>query len=255
MRKNINIIFTVILLVFSFYYTHVVSNYIKSKDPIMNKIKENKKKFESKEIDAIINNNTIIPGKKGIKVNINASYKKMKRVKKYTESLYVFSYTNPKISINNKYDKLIINGNKSTNNISILLKINDINLLIKLKDNTSLNFILDNTFINDNVNYLKQINNNIIVLESDYLVNLDIIDYCYSTNSFKQYCSYYNKYTIKPTFITNNYYYNTYKLISNGIILSYNIINESNINDLNIILSYLKTLKYNIVSIDELIKE
>ncbi|MBQ8891887.1 MAG: hypothetical protein IJ068_03375 [Bacilli bacterium] len=220
----------------------------------MQKIINNKDKFEIQAIDAIIDNDTIIPGKSAKKVNIEASYKKMKRVNKYTESLYVFDYKLPDISLKNNYDKLIISGNPINKNISILVKLNDLEILKKLKDNKSLNFILNESFINENYYDLKNISNNIVILENTNLINLDIIDYCYSL-SFNSYCTIYNKYTIKPNFITNNYFYNTYKYIENGSILAYNIINESNINDLSNIITYIKTLNYHIVSLDELIKE
>ena len=255
MKKYFNIILTIILFIFSFYYTNIVSNYIKEKDPIMTKIKNNKNKFETKPIDAIIKDNTIIPGKSGKSININESYKKMKRINKYIESLYVFKYQKPKISLNKQYDKLIINGNLNTKNISIILKVNNLDILKKLKDDKSLNFILEINFIENNLEYLTTISNNIIVLETNNIINLDIIDYCYSNITFNKYCSNYNKYTIKPNFITSNYYYNTYKLINNGSILAYNIVNENNIKEIKTIISYIKTLNYNIVSIDELIKE
>ena len=254
MKKYLNIIFTLILLIFSFYYTHIVSNYIKEKDPIMKQIFINHSKFESQKIDAIIEDKTIIPGKSGKKVNINKSYKNMKRVNKYTESLYIYDQEKPIISINNQYDKLIISGNKSTKNISILINTNNIDIIKKLKDK-SLNFILDINFIDANLDYLTNIPNNILVLEQTNLTNLNLIDYCYSNNTFNSYCSSYYKYTIKPNFIINDCFYNTYKLLENGAIISYNINNDNDINNLNIIISYIKSLKYNLVSIDELITE
>ena len=254
MKKYLNIFLTLILVLFSFYYTDKVSKFIKKHDPIMIKILDNKDKLENNPINAIIINNTMIPGKMGIKVNINKSYKKMKKINKYIESLYIFDYIKPNISIKNQYDKVIINGNNYNHNISILLKINNIDILKKLKDN-SFNFILTNDFINNNKLYLSKISNNIVVIEQNNLNNLDIINYCYIENTFNSYCSKYNIYTIKPQFITNNNYYNTSKLIKNGSILAYNIINENNIKELNTIISYIKTLNYKIVSIDELIKE
>jgi len=254
MKKYLNIILTLSLLIFSFYYTHIVSNYIKGKDHVMQEILKNKTKFEEAPVDAYIEGNSIIPGKSGKTVDIDKSYKNMKRVNKYIESLYIYNYNKPNISLNGNFDKLIISGNKSSKNISILLKINDLDILKKLKNN-SLNFILDINFINDNLNYVKTISNNIIVLEQTNLNNLDLINYCYSENTFKAYCSSYFKYTVKGELITNDYFYNTYKILNNGVIIIYDIKTQNNINDLNIVISYIKSLKYNIVSLDELIKE
>ena len=177
----------------------------------------------------------------------------MKRLNKYIPSLLVFNYQKPSISIKNQYDKLIIKGNKINRNICILLKINDIEILKKLKDK-SFNFILDINFINDNIFYLNTISNNIVVLEKNNISN-NRINYCYSDTFFYSYCKDYKIYTIKPTFITNNYFYNTYNILENGKIIAYNILNENNLKDIEIVISYIKNLNYNIVSIDDLIKE
>ena len=254
MKKYLNILFTSILFIFSFYYTNIISNYIKNHDPIMIKIKANKNILEIKSINAIINNNTIIPGKKGKIIDINKTYTKMKKINKYTESLIVYKEILPDISLKNNFDNLVINGNLNTKNISILIKINNLEILKKLKDD-SLNFILTIDFINDNYEYLKILNNNIIVLENNNLTNLNIIDYCYSLETFLNYCKKYHKYTLKFEIITNNYFYNTNLLIQNGKMLAYNIINDQDILELNNIISYLKTLNYKVVSIDTLLKE
>ena len=247
------IILTLLILVFSFYYTNKVSEYIKSKDPIMIKIKKEKENYENKEINAIIENDTIIPGKKGRIVNINKSYQKMKKLKSYSDSLYVYKFTDPKISIKNKYDKLIIKGNSYNKNISLILKIKDIDLLYKIIKYPELNIILDNYFINNYYNDLLNIKNNIIVLENNEI--LDIIDYCYSVDNFKKLCSINNIYTISPTFIDNDIYYNSYQILENGKIFAYNVINEKDLEKVLLLLSGFKNLGYNIVSIDELIEE
>ena len=253
MKKIFNIIFTILLFIFSFYYTNIVSNFIKNKDPIMIELKNNINNLERDPSNAVIQDNTIIPGLKGKKIDINKSYNKLKKVNKYLESLIVYKEIDPSISLKNHFDKVIISGNKNNKNISILLKINDLELLKKLKDD-SLNLILDINFINNNLNYLNNINNNIVVLEQTYLNN-SLIDYCYIENIFNSYCSNYQVYTIKPIFITYDYFYNTYKIIENGSIISYNILNEKDYYELYNIISYIKTLGYNIVSLDKLIEE
>ena len=52
-----------------------------------------------------------------------------------------------------------------------------------------------------------------------------------------------------------DYYYNSLKVVENGSILAYKIKNIKNIKDLNLIVSKLKNLNYNLVSLDTLIKE
>ncbi len=253
MKKIANYLFTIILFIFSFYYTNIVSNYIKEKDPIMLALKKSQKTFETDPINAIIDNNTIIPGRNGKIIDLDKSYRKMKKINKFLESLIVFKETPPDISLKNNYDKVIINGNKTSKSISILLKVNDLKILKKLKDN-SLNFILDINFIESNQDYLKQISNNIIVLEQPNIANLSNIDYCYIENSFSSYCKNYQLYTIKPIFITHDYYYNTYQLLDNGKIFSY-LINEHNIDEIYKIYLAIKNLGYEVVSLDTLLKE
>lgn len=261
MKNIFNISLTILIIYFSFYYTNMVSNYIKDKDPIMIKINSNKYKYEKNSQNAIINNNTIIPGISKTSIDINNSYLKMKRIKKYEESLLVFKYTSPDISILNNKDKIIINGNKNLNNISILLKIDNINILTKItKDkylkNTNLNFIFTNNFIQKNYNYINTLNNNIVINQNDNLNNIELIDYCYTINlNETNKCLLYDKFIIFPTFISNNYYYNTYQLITNGNILAYSITNDKDITEIKLLINSIKNLGYQTVSLEELIKE
>ena len=246
-----NVLFSILLLVFSFYYTNKVSEYIKNKDPIMIKIKNEYHKYEIKEENAIIKDNYIIPGKNGKKVDINKSYLKMKKLNNYTDSLYVYKDIIPKISINNNYNKVIIKGNFNNKNISIIVKLEDLELINKIKKYPNINIIIKEELLN---NYkLINIKNNIIVLETNnYYKN---IDYCYIEDKYNKLCSINNIYTIYPTFIYHDIYYNTYINLENGKMFVYNITNEKNLEKVLLILSSIKNLGYKVVSIDELIKE
>ncbi len=248
MKNLFNIVLTCLLIYFSFYYTNLVLTYIKNKDPLMIEIKNNKDKYEIKAHDAIIKDNTIIPGIKGVKVNTTKSYLKMKKINTYLDTMLVFDYYPPNISISNNLDKIIISGNKDKNNISILIDINDLTLLKELlKNDNNYNLILTSTFIDTNYLYLKELKNNIVSLNYNKLVK-----YSYTNNFTKKNLE---LPTVKPYFITSNYYYNTLKVVENGSILAYKIKNIKNIKDLNLIVSKLKNLNYNLVSLDTLIKE
>lgn len=248
MKKIFNIILTCLLIYFSFYYTNLVLNYIKSKDPIMIKIQNNKNKYEIEPQNAIIKENTIIPGIKGKYVNVSKSYSKMKKINTYLDTMLVFDYITPSISINNNLDKIIISGNKSKKNISILIEINDINLLHELlEDDNNYNLILTDNFINLNYTFLKNLKNNIVSLKNNKLNK-----YLYTKNlNIKPL----GKTTIYPTFITSDYYFNTIKVLDNGSILAFKIQNEKNIKDLKILISGIKNLNYNLVSLDTLLEE
>ena len=252
MKRIINIIFTLFLLYASFYYTSLVSNYIKNKDPLMAKIKSIKEKYYQEPISAIIENNTIIPGLNGKEVDLDKSYQNMKKRNIFQESLLVFKTISPSISLKDNQDKLIIQGNSLKKNISLLIKINDLNLLKMIK-NSSINLILEPSFIEENKEYLNSINNNIITLETTNQEILKLIDYCYSLKEYQNYCS--NKYTIYPTIINYDYYYNTYKQIDNGKIFAYSLFNEQNLKEFMELAIGIKNLGYKLVSIDKLIEE
>ncbi len=250
MKKVFNITLTILLIYFSFYYTNKASNYIKSKDPIMIKINNNKDKYYKNPIDAIITNNTIIPGLSGQEININESYSKMKKINTYLDSMLVFDSIKPIISLKDNLDKLVISGNPHTNNVSIILKINDLNILKTILNNdNNYNFILSKSFINNNKNYLETIKNNILTEEK-----IDITNYCYTENIKKtNLCKDIPTIYLKP--ITYNYSYNTENILENGSILTYNIQTNSNITELNMVTSSIKNFGYNIVNLDTLLRE
>ena len=248
MKKIFNITFTILLVYFSFYYTNKVSNFIKDKDPIMFKIKSNLNKYYKEPINAIINDNTIIPGVSGLTINVNESYTKMKKVNTYLDNMLVFDSVKPTISLKDNLDKLVISGNKINNNVSILLKINDLDILKKL-NNQDYNYLLSEDFINNNIDYLKTINNNIISIND----NINLIDYCYTNNiKSKSVC---NKPTIYSNPITYNYTYNTINNLDNGSILTYQVINDNSIKEINKVVSTIKNSGFNIVNLDTLLIE
>ena len=180
MKKIFNFLFTIILLIFSFYYANIVRNFLKNKDPLMQEIKSNQDKYYKEPINAIITNKTIIPGISGTKLNINASYQKLKKIKKFDNSSLIIDKVKPSISLTNNIDKYIINGNLNKKNISIIISTNNLDI-VKYYKNTNINFIIDKYFLLDNLNYLNSITNNIIIYQGNLIKNKRI-NYCYETN-------------------------------------------------------------------------
>lgn len=252
MKKIFNFLFTIILLLFSFYYANIVRNFLKNKDPLMQEIKSNQSKYFKEPINALITNNTIIPGISGTKLNINASYQKLKKIKKFDNSSLIIDKVKPNISLTNNIDKYIINGNLNKKNISIIISTNNLDI-VKYYENTNINFIIDKYFLLDNLNYLNSITNNIIIYQGNLIKNKRI-NYCYETNiNNLNICSYYNLYTIIPNIITHDYYYNVYNTLENGKIFMFYL--NSNLDEFNILLKSINNLNYNLVSIDKLIEE
>ena len=200
---NKKIIITIILFIFSLLYLKNAVFFVRENDELMKTIKEKQNKYNIKPINAIITNNTMIPGKNGRKVNLEKSYNKMKAINSFQESLLVYDKVLPKKSINNIYNKIIISGNLNNNRISIINELDD--------------------------------------------------NYCYTENlNINKECIMNNKYTILIHRITNNYLTKVKELIRNGIVF---YIISNNENDLDLVKKYLKNNNYEIVTIEELIKE
>lgn len=211
----------------------------------------NKQGLYNKEpVNAVITNNTMIPGVNGRKINIDESYSKMKKLNKFNDSLLSYDEIMPIISFKDNYDKIIISGNKKKNNISIILNINEDELFYSLNkvliiNNTYASILTTKNYDLKNTNYINIVNTN-------YSHN---IDYCLTYElQIKNNCMINKKYTILGRNIHNYHFTNTKEIIDNGSILVYSF-NKSNYQDLNIIIKYIKNNNYNIVSIDELIKE
>ena len=149
MKKIIRIFFIISLVCFSFFYTDKVMNLLNSKDPLMVKLNDIKKDYEVLPVNAIIDNDTIVPGKKGLEVDIDKSYEEMKLGGIFREESLIYKDTLPSSSISNNKDKYIVKGN-SNNEVSLIViynpltkqnitNINNITIYLNHKDITNTN--------------------------------------------------------------------------------------------------------------------
>lgn len=281
LKKFFQLLGITVLICFSFFYTEKVGYVVREMDTLMEEIKTKSEEKNIAAIDALINGDTIIPGHVGKKVNIEASYQKMKRINEYNENMLVFEEVNPKISIKNNYDKYVISGFKNKKEVSIILIVNDntnISYLRQLsKDkNIYFNFFVDNIFFEKNNELLVELINeghNIGNLGengnysgSNYIWMDTILkkiikqknNYCYLENFNKEYlniCALNNNYTIIPSIILKNNPSSTLKKnITNGSIIS--IEANSNINnELAVMINYIQSKGYKIVSLNSLLDE
>ena len=120
MKKIIRIFFIISLVCFSFFYTDKVMNLLNSKDPLMVKLNDIKKDYEVLPVNAIIDNDTIVPGKKGLEVDIDKSYEEMKLGGIFRKESLIYKDTLPSSSISNNKDKYIVKGN-SNNEVSLIV--------------------------------------------------------------------------------------------------------------------------------------
>ena len=265
----------IVLLLFSFFYTNKSISIIRNQDPLMKEIIKNKSKFEIKSVNAIIKDNTIIPGIKGKEVDLEKTYTKMKQYGTYNEALTVFKETKPTISIEDNYDKLITSGNKENKNIALIFKVEKNTNLDKLLSilnyyNVQTTFFIDGLYIENN--NLNNLSNHQIELLS-YNNTIDEVTFSsalsylsYKTNKTPKYClednnniikicKKLNLHTVSPTLIIKK---DPYKEIKNNLKNSSIIlipINNYIYNNLSTSILYIKSKGYKFLTLSELLSE
>ena len=112
------------LIAFSFYFTDRVSLLVANKSKLMLEIKEVSAEYEEEPTDAVINreDNTIIPGKFGRKVNSEESYLNMHDFGSFNENFLIYDYIKPNQSLEDNKDKFITKGNPENRRVSIILE-------------------------------------------------------------------------------------------------------------------------------------
>lgn len=280
-KSYLTIVGICLLTIFSFYYTNKLIEFSKSKDPIMIEIMKNKDDYNKLSIDALINNNYIIPGSEGLEVDVDKSYTKMKKLGKYNDNLYVYDVVKPTISIKDNYNKFVINGNTTKKEVSLIFKVNDLKNIeninkILFNNNVSATFFIDGNIKDDDINILK-----ILDESNNYFGNLgynkkysiktikytnallDRIDddnhnYCYvekdDINVLKT-CSEVKMYTIKPMVVSNIFPFTYIKQnLENGKIFSLDT-NSYTLKQLDLIIKYVRQKGYDFVTLEEILNE
>ena len=281
MKKLGHVILVLLLGVFSFYYTDKVIDFFREKDPIMKTIKEEASLYEVDSVNAIIEDDNIIPGVSGKKVDYESSYQKMKKYGTYNESLTVFEEVEPIISVEDYYDKYISQGNGMRNDVSLVFVVDqndNLDSVVSILDetDTKATFFIDGLWVennNDKVVNLKNKNHEIEVLSYDgkydelyFSSSINLLNrlasinpkYCYAKYDQKEVlelCSKLKLHTIIPTVLTGNYpYSDVKKKLSKGAIISFDITSSTEI-ELPAIIQYIKQKGYTANTLDQLLSE
>lgn len=280
MKKFFSYVGVISLMLLSFFYTEKTVEVVKEYDDVMIRLKEYSSKEKNEAIDAKIDGNTIIPGIKGIQVNINSSYSKMKKYGVFNSSLVEYEYVNPQITLQDNMDKYIISGNPQKRMVSLVFLIDNdsnINSIIDILDKKNIkgNFFINNDWLNNNSKNLKSIidkghvignlSNNYNYLDSSFLWIDTVIkkigkqknNYCYFKEENLEelnMCALYGNYSIKPINIINYPYKEVREKLSSGSILAFKI-NPTLIEELPIIINYINSKGLIIGNLNELIAE
>ena len=279
MKKTFQIIGLISLTLFSFFITDKTVTVVSEMDEIMMEIKAKKDEYKSDSIDATVEDNKIIPGVNGKKVNINKSYKNMKTNGYFSEKLFVYDYTKPKISLSDNIDKYIIKGNPSKRMISLIFILkgdNDINSILTTLNNYKIKatFFIDYTWFENNTDKIKEIINyghilspymedynnsdfewmDIILKKVDNQKNIFCFNKDESIDNLNA-CASRGIYTIKPTIISENMPLVDIKnKIESGSLFILNV-NKELKRELSSIIIYIKSKGYELTNLEEHVLE
>ncbi len=233
------------LIVFSFYFTNQVRIYIQNKNPLVKEIIAKSDNYNIEAIDAVIKDNTIIPGLNGREINVTKSFNKMKEFGLFNDTFLVYKIKKPRISLRNNLDKIIIRGNSNKKQVSLLFEYSDLIINYLVTNEINANVIVHS--ITDTRKELENINN--VINKTEYKKTDNYLrknklenNLCLSDNSHN--CS--GKMIIRPTHILTNVNYAEIKnSISNGSIIVVKksvdisivkaLINQLNFNDIDVV--------------------
>jgi len=281
LKKTFQIIGFISLVCFSFFYTDKITNVIKENDDILRQINELKDQYKVEPIDATIINDEIIPGMSGSSIDVDKSYDKMKSIDKFNSNLLVYNFVKPNVSVSDFYDKYIISGNLKKQEVSLIFllqnneAIEEVYNILNKYDVKGNFFVSINWFENNNEsitelieeehvigNYLMEDNNlksninwmNAIVSK----INNQSKTYCYNSNKnndFLSICKLNKSYTIKPSIEAfDNPLIQMKASITNGSIVAFKI-SDKTINELPLIIEYINSRGFDIVTLSELMEE
>ena len=230
----------------------------------MMEISSIKDEYEVMPVNAIIEDNTIVPGLKGRKIDLDKSYDEMRVGGVFREDALVYKDIYPSNTLSNNKDKYIIKGNNNKNKVALLyvLNSNEFEALINL-DNITL-FISHNYLTINNINRLKNkeiytYGNNGIYTDKVLTIDNAIIErasknksiYCLAKEKNKdilEICNKKNMYVVLPNIIGN--YMEIKNNLSNGSIILLN-----NLNNIQVITKDINSKGYEIVALSELLEE
>lgn len=278
-KKIIQVLTVVSLMLFSFFYTNKSIELVRANDPLMKKIKATTEKYKVDAVDAKIIGNKIIPGKTGKEIDYQKSYTKMLQYGTYNEVLTTFKEVNPTISIDDYYDKYIIQGNSENKSIALVFKITSttnlediVNILNSKKIKAT--FFIDGLLLENNTSLFEKMTNHELELLSydnkydqiyfesaiNYLSSLTKISpkYCYAEYDQKEVlelCSTLKLHTIIPTIKTTKEPYREIKnSLHNSAIISLPL-SDITTKQLQSIIDYITQKGYSFETLSTLLSE
>ena len=257
MKRYLKYIFLTSIILVSFYITEKTATIKKNNDPIIQIINDYSKEYNTEPVNAIIEDDYIVPGMYGKRINEVKSLMRMKSDGIFNSMFLSFDEIKPDISIENNKDKIILKGNKKKGGVSFILENDESNIITYLTSNKiDADILIDTNSFNSNPIF-EQINNdfnNYHEVEKKLNKSKINTNICILNRSNKQICLRNKKYIVEPTYIFNSSNLVTLKnKINSGDII---LIKDSvSIDDLKYLIQVIKSKGLNIIKLSELINE
>lgn len=277
-KKPIKIFSILFLCVFSFYYTNKSIELIRKQDPIMKQIEETNKKYNEAAINAVIEDNTIIPGIVGKEIDYEESYNKMKQYGTYNEVLTTLKEVTPSISIDDYYDKYIISGNPKKKSVALVFQVENMSpkeiVDILNNNNETATFFIDGYYLENNYQEISTMTSfelELLSYNSDYdelsfssskeyleSITKKDLNYCYSEYDQEEIiklCQKLNMHTIIPTIqVKTSPFQEIKEKLTNSAIISIPI-SELTKKELDTTIKYIKSRGYSLETLEQLLNE
>lgn len=210
MKKYGKYILFSLLVLLSFYTTNKTANLVRNQDPILKEIRNFSLEKKEDFVNAVIQDDYIIPGMYGSVVDELKSLSKMKEQDIFNNLYLVSQPIKPDISLSDNLDKIIIKGNSKKQQVSFVI---DENSSKKIKDYLVKNSIKASLLITkDNFSkdsYFEQINNDFknykeldkTLKKNKINTNICVLD---NNNSNLKFCKSKKKYLVKPGMFLDN---------------------------------------------------
>ena len=280
-KRIFKIIGLLSFFLFGFFYTDKVLEVIREEDSLMIQLKDVKDRFEVDAVNAILDKDTIIPGKNGRSINLLKSYKNMKKSGIYQESEIIYDVKSPSVSLNDYKDKYVILGNQYSKSVGFIFILNEdseryFNSIsrIAIKNQVVINVFVDYEYLIQNSTKIKKydsfefynygdmgiyspdnllFSNNLISRISHHHANLCMV--LEKNITTLDLCSKNDLYTIIPDIIGMKDIYSKVKqnLRSGSMIVFF--YHQNIENEFNTIVDYVRGKGYDIVGLSELISE
>lgn len=256
MNKYLRVFGLISLLCFSFYYTNKIASFIKSKDPIYESIMMSKEDYEIKFLDAIIEDDVIIPGLMGKEINVEKSFHNMKNYGYFSTNELVFDETKPNVSLENNLDKKIVKGNSYKQGISFILE--DDTFIPFLEElGVSYAVLVTKSDADIHLEYGTKINydyQNYDEVEKQLKLKNENNNLCFVSKNHEEFCKKKKKVMIGETVSLNkSNFINNYSKISSGYIVF--LQNTLSLTNLKFLMNQMYFKGYSILSLEDLISE